>query len=203
MTTHCPVVGSYRSSVWFGLRAGSGLRSAIGTGMWPDNEKNSSSRPSASFIRVGWGMLIGSHLGRYARVKSRQTCIPQKRGWARVFGRATALYERAQNWAIGSDPGLLRLRMAARTTASLAVALLILFLLTKVTHQPLTVALLGVLITMVAGRAVNEPEPSKQKITMALLSLPAALAITAATLLAPHRLLADVVFVGGVFGAGY
>jgi len=88
-----------------------------------------------------------------------------------VFGRATALYERAQNWAIGSDPGLLRLRMAARTTASLAVALLILFLLTKVTHQPLTVALLGVLITMVAGRAVNEPEPRKQKITMALLSL--------------------------------
>ena len=120
-----------------------------------------------------------------------------------MFGRATALYERAQNWAIGSDPGLLRLRMAARTTASLAVALLILFLLTKVTHQPLTVALLGVLITMVAGRAVNEPEPSKQKITMALLSLPAALAITAATLLAPHRLLADGVFVVVVYAAVY
>ena len=97
-----------------------------------------------------------------------------------MFDRATAVYVRAQNWMIGSDPGLLRLRMAARTTASLAVALLILFLLTKATHQPLTVALLGVLITMVAGRVVNEPDPRRQKITIALLPLPAALAITAA-----------------------
>jgi uncharacterized membrane protein YgaE (UPF0421/DUF939 family) len=116
---------------------------------------------------------------------------------------ATAIYLRMQNWAIGSDPGLLRLRMAARTTVSLAVALLILFLMTKATHQPLTVALLGVLITMVAGRAVNEPDPRRQKITMALLPLPAALAITAAALLAPHQLVADVVFVAVVFAAVY
>jgi hypothetical protein len=120
-----------------------------------------------------------------------------------VFDRATALYERAQNWAIGSDPGLLRLRMAARTTVSLAVALLILFLLTKAAHQPLTVALLGVLITMVAGRAVNEPDPYQQKITIVLLPLPAALAITTAVLLAPHKLVADVVFVVIVYAAVY
>jgi len=120
-----------------------------------------------------------------------------------VFDRATALYERAQNWAIGSDPGLLRLRMAVRTTVSLAISLLILFLLTKATHQPLTVALLGVLITMVAGRAVNEPDPYQQKITIVLLPLPAALAITTATLLAPHNLVADVVFVVIVYAAVY
>jgi len=30
----------------------------------------------------------------------------------------------------------------------------------------LTVALLGVLISMVAGRAVNEPDPHQQKITL-------------------------------------
>jgi hypothetical protein len=120
-----------------------------------------------------------------------------------VFGGATALYLRMQNWAIGSDPGLLRLRMAARTTVSLAVALLILFLLTKATGQPLTVALLGVLITMVAGRAVNEPDPHQQKITMALLPLPAALGITTAALLAPHKLVADVVFVLIVYAAVY
>jgi uncharacterized membrane protein YgaE (UPF0421/DUF939 family) len=120
-----------------------------------------------------------------------------------VFGRATALYLRAANWAVGSDPGLLRLRMAARTTVALAVALLILFLLTRATHQSLTVALLGVLITMVAGRAVNEPDPQRQKLTMALLPLPAALAIIAAALLAPHRLAADVAFVAVVFAAVY
>jgi uncharacterized membrane protein YgaE (UPF0421/DUF939 family) len=120
-----------------------------------------------------------------------------------VFGRAIALYGRALNWAIGSDPGLLRLRMAARTTASLAVALLILFALTRATHQPLTVALLGVLITMVAGRAVNEPDPHKQKVTLALLPLPAALSLTAATVLAPHKVLADVAFVVVVYAAVY
>jgi uncharacterized membrane protein YgaE (UPF0421/DUF939 family) len=120
-----------------------------------------------------------------------------------VFGDASALYLRVQNWAIGSDPGLLRLRMAARTTVSLAVSLLILFLLTKATHQPLTVALLGVLITMVAGRAVNEPDPRQQKITMALLPLPTAGAIIAATLIAPHKVIADVVFVVVVYGAVY
>ncbi|HEY9304037.1 MAG TPA: FUSC family protein, partial [Mycobacterium sp.] len=93
--------------------------------------------------------------------------------------------------------------MALRTTISLAVALLILFALTKATHQPLTVALLGVLITMVAGRTVNEPDPHQQKITLALLPLPAALSLTAATLLAPHKVLADVVFVVVVYGSVY
>ncbi len=116
---------------------------------------------------------------------------------------ATALYVRGWNWAIGSDPGLLRLRMACRTTLALAAALLILFLLTKANGQPLTVALLGVLITMVTSRSVNEPDARRQKITMALLPLPAAAAITAAALLAPHRVVADVVFVLVVFIAVY
>ncbi|MGH3967518.1 MAG: FUSC family protein, partial [Mycobacterium sp.] len=104
---------------------------------------------------------------------------------------------------IGSDPGLLRLRMATRTTAALASALAILFLLTRAMGQPVTVALLGVLITMVSARSVNEPDPRRQKITMALLPVPAVLAITAGTLLAPHKLASDVVFVGVVFGAVY
>src|ERR1700739_1983088 len=88
----------------------------------------------------------------------------------------TVLYERARNWAIGSDPGLLRRRMATRTMAALACALATLFLLTRATGQPLTVALLGVLITMIAARSVNEPDPHRQRITMALLPVPATLA---------------------------
>jgi uncharacterized membrane protein YgaE (UPF0421/DUF939 family) len=113
------------------------------------------------------------------------------------------LYERARNWAIGSDPGLLRLRMAIRTTAALACSLGILFLLTRAAGQPLTVALLGVVITMIASRSVNEPEPREQRITMALLPLPAAVSITAAALLAPHMIAADSMFVVIVFTAVY
>ncbi|MGV0048788.1 FUSC family protein [Mycobacterium colombiense] len=104
---------------------------------------------------------------------------------------------------IGSDPGLLRLRMATRTTAALGLSLLALFVLTRATGQPLTVALLGVVITMVASRSVNEPDPHQQRITMALLPLPAAVSITAAAVLAPHTVASDVVFVLVVFTAAY
>ena len=121
----------------------------------------------------------------------------------RLYSTAASSLERARNWAVGSDPGLLRLRMASRATAALVCALGVLFLLTKATGQPVTVALLGVLITMVAGRAVNEPDPRQQQITMALLPLPAVLAITIGTLLAPHKLAADSVFVAVVFSAVY
>ncbi len=120
-----------------------------------------------------------------------------------MSGAATARYERARNWAIGSDPGLLRLRMATRTTGALATSLLVLFLLTKATHQPMTVALLGALITMVSARSVNEPDPHRQRVTMALMPLPTALAITAAALVSPHPVIADVLFVGVVFVAAY
>jgi uncharacterized membrane protein YccC len=120
-----------------------------------------------------------------------------------VFGDATARYRRARNWAIGSDPGLLRLRMATRTTAALGTSLLVLFLLTKATGQPLTVALLGAVITMISARSVNEPDPRRQRITMALMPLPAAVSITAAALVTPHPVIGDVLFVVVVFVAVY
>lgn len=87
--------------------------------------------------------------------------------------------------------------------AALGCSLVALYVLTKVTGQPLTVALLGVVITMVASRSVGEPDPRRQRITMALLPVAAALAIGAAALLAPHRLASDAVFVVVVFVAAY
>jgi len=63
----------------------------------------------------------------------------------------TVLYEKARNWWIGSDPGLLRLRMATRTTPALACSLVMLDLLAKATGRPLAVALLGVVITVAAA----------------------------------------------------
>jgi uncharacterized membrane protein YgaE (UPF0421/DUF939 family) len=115
----------------------------------------------------------------------------------------TAFYEKARTWWVGSDPGLLRLRMATRTTAALGCSLVMLYLLTRAAGQPLTVALLGVVITMIAARSVNEPNPHQQRITMALLPVAAALSLTAAALLAPHLIAADVGFVVVVFTAVY
>ena len=64
-------------------------------------------------------------------------------------------------------------------------------------------ALLGALITMVSARSVNEPDPRRQRITMALLPLPTALSITAAALVTPHPVIGDVLFVVVVFVAVY
>ena len=113
------------------------------------------------------------------------------------------MFERARDWAVGSDPGLSRLWMATRTTGALATALIVLFALTKLTGQPLTVALLGALITMVSARSVNEPDPHRQRVTMALLPLPTAVSITAAALVTPHPVIGDVLFVVVVFIAVY
>lgn len=115
----------------------------------------------------------------------------------------TARYQRAQTWTVGSDPGRLRLRLAIRTTIALGCSLLVMYALTRASGQPLTVALLGAVITMIAARSVNEPDPRQQRITMALLPFPAALSITAAALLAQHPLVTDVVFVFVVFIAVY
>ncbi len=93
--------------------------------------------------------------------------------------------------------------MATRTTAALGCSLVMLYLLTRATGQPLTVALLGVVITMIAARSVNEPDPHQHRITMALLPLAAALSLTAAALLAPHLIAADIGFVVVVFTAVY
>jgi len=57
---------------------------------------------------------------------------------------------------------------------------------------------------MISARSVNDSDPHRQRITMALLPLPTALAITAApALLSPHPLIADVGFVLVVFTAVY
>src|SRR6185437_5880451 len=93
--------------------------------------------------------------------------------------------------------------MATRTTAALATALLVLYLLTKATGQPMTTALLGVLVTMMSARSVNEPDPHRLRVTMALLPLPTAAAITAAALATPHPVIGDVLFVVVVFIAVY
>ncbi|HTM84560.1 MAG TPA: FUSC family protein, partial [Mycobacterium sp.] len=113
------------------------------------------------------------------------------------------MWAQARTWAIGSDPGLLRLQLATRTTIALGLALLVLYLLATMTGAPLTVAVLGAVVAMVAARAVNEADPRRQRVTMVLLPLPAAASIITGTLLGPHRIAADVTFVLITFVAVY
>lgn len=118
------------------------------------------------------------------------------------MGPAT-LRERALDWLIGSDPGLLRLHSTIRTLVTLVVVLVILVLQTKVTGAPVTVAMLGVVIAMQAAMSVNEPDTREQVITMALLPVAAAAALTIAALLASHKLVSEIVFVVVIFVAAF
>lgn len=99
------------------------------------------------------------------------------------------------DWLVGSDPGFIRLRMACTTTFTLAISLLVLYLLSKAFGQPVTVAFLGVMIAMLSSAAVADPDSRQQRITTVLMPIPAAVAVTLGALLAPHRVAGDVVFV--------
>ncbi|ODU01505.1 MAG: hypothetical protein ABS81_20520 [Pseudonocardia sp. SCN 72-86] len=101
----------------------------------------------------------------------------------------------------GVDPGLGRLRLAATATAAMVLAALVMAGVRALTGQPVTVLLFAAVVAMIANLSVTEPELSDRRVTTALMLLPAAAAITAGTLLAPMRVLADIVFVLVMAGA--
>jgi uncharacterized membrane protein YccC len=110
---------------------------------------------------------------------------------------------RARDWLVASDPGSLRLRMAGTTVATVALALAVLAGLTTLTGQPITVALLGVVIAMISSVAVTDPKPRQRVLTTALVPLPAVAAVTLGALLAPQLFAGDAVFVVIMMAAVY
>jgi len=110
---------------------------------------------------------------------------------------------RLRDALVASDPGLLRLRLAATATASMVVSLGVMTGIARLTGQPVTAVLLGVIVSMVAAISVNDPEPGAQRLTTVLLPVPAAAAVSLGTLLTGHRIAADVVFVTIMVAAVY
>jgi MFS-type transporter involved in bile tolerance (Atg22 family) len=91
---------------------------------------------------------------------------------------------RLRDALVASDPGLLRLRLAGTATASMVAALGVMTGIARLTGQPVTAVLLGVIVSMVAAISVNDPEPGAQRLTTVLLPVPAAAAVSLGTLLA-------------------
>ena len=98
--------------------------------------------------------------------------------------------------AAGVDPGLERLRLAAIGSASMLLAVVVMAGVRALTGQPVTLLIFAAVLAMISNLAVNEPDLSRRRVTTLLMLGPAAVAVTAGTLLAPHRVVADVVFVG-------
>ena len=102
---------------------------------------------------------------------------------------------------VGSDPGRLRLRSAAATTLSLGLAIIALLTLTRITAQPVTVAMLGAVVAMQSSAAVKDRHQRSRVITTLLLVFPAVGAVTLAVTLSPLRMIADIGFIAVLFAA--
>jgi uncharacterized membrane protein YgaE (UPF0421/DUF939 family) len=95
----------------------------------------------------------------------------------------------------GVDPGLVRLRLAGVGTASMVLATAVMSGVRALSGQPVTVELFAVVLAMISNLAVNEPDVPRLRVTTLLMLGPAVVSIVAGTLLASHRILADVVFI--------
>ena len=93
----------------------------------------------------------------------------------------------------GVDPGLVRLRLAAVATASMALAAGLMSGLRVLTGSSVTVVMFAAALAMITNLAVNEPNPHRRRVTTVVMALPAAASVEAGTLLAPYRVVADLV----------
>jgi uncharacterized membrane protein YccC len=103
----------------------------------------------------------------------------------------------------GVDPGLVRLRLAGIGTASMVLASAVIAVVREFTGQSVTILLMAALLAMISSISVNEPDIGRSRITTALMLAPAAAGIAVGTLLAPHHLVADIVFVAVMVVAVY
>ncbi|MDT5181537.1 MAG: hypothetical protein QOJ95_5735 [Mycobacterium sp.] len=107
----------------------------------------------------------------------------------------------SRRFLVDSDPGRLRLRSAAATTLALVLAMVAMLAFTRVTGQPITVAMLGTVAAMQASAAVKDKQQHSRVVTTLLLFFPAVGAVSAAAVLSQFGKIADVGFIVVLFGA--
>jgi hypothetical protein len=100
-----------------------------------------------------------------------------------------------------ADPGLLRLESAARSTGTIAVSVLVLFVAAEVFDEPFSGVLLGVLVALVSSMTFAIPDRRLRLRTLLLLPLPAIGGLLLGTALARSQVAMDVGFVA-VIGVG-
>src|SRR5436190_1639724 len=92
---------------------------------------------------------------------------------------------RAKDRLIASDPGLIRLQLAARATLTVMLASWVLSHAADDLGQPMAVAFIGIVAAMMSSQAIADPTRRGRQVTFLLLPLPASVALTAGTWLAP------------------
>ena len=100
-----------------------------------------------------------------------------------------------------SDPGQLRLTSAGGTALTVLLAIVASAGFTAATGSPITVAILGTIVSMQAAAAVKDRTPKARIVTTALMALPAAGAVVLAAGLSEVSRAANVGFIVVLFAA--
>ncbi len=108
---------------------------------------------------------------------------------------------RAVRFLAVSDPGQLRLASAAATALTVLLTIVAAVGFTTATGNPVTVAMLGTIVSMQASAVVKDRTPRDRIITTMLMALPAAGAVVLAAALSEVGKVADVGFIAVLFAA--
>lgn len=108
---------------------------------------------------------------------------------------------RAVRFLAVSDPGQLRLKSAAGTALTVLLTIIVAVTFTTLTGTPVTVAMLGTIVSMQASASVKDRTPRDRIVTTALMALPAAGAVLLAATLSEFGKVADVGFIAVLFTA--
>jgi uncharacterized membrane protein YccC len=98
-----------------------------------------------------------------------------------------------------TDPGLLRLLLAARGTLSVGLTATAMALVAAATGHPITDFAFGVVLSMVGPFVMRDPTRAQRQATLFLLLPPAAIAVTATCLLHPYPPSGEIWFLALVF----
>lgn len=108
---------------------------------------------------------------------------------------------RAVRFLAVSDPGQLRLASAAATALTVLLTIVAAVGFTTATGNPVTVAMLGTIVSMQASAAVKDRTRRDRTVTTILMALPAAGSVTLAAALSEVGKVADVGFIAVLFAA--
>ncbi|MFY0573914.1 hypothetical protein ACN28S_05680 [Cystobacter fuscus] len=98
-----------------------------------------------------------------------------------------------------SDPDLGRLRKGLRAALGAGLAALILSQLARLLGEPPTVTMVGTMVAMMGSQLATDPEPREQRLTTALLVVPALSSAVLGTLAAQVPLLGAATFAVAIF----
>jgi uncharacterized membrane protein YccC len=98
-----------------------------------------------------------------------------------------------------TDPGLLRLLLAARGTLSVGLTATLLYIVATALDRPITEFAFGVVLSMIGPFVMRDATRRQRQTTLLLLLAPAAVAVTASSLLHPYPPAGELWFLSLVF----